>query len=189
MTKMWSPSSRRPTTATAAVRRLDIWDAGCPWRKFLFRPSLGRRVLYSTEEPVRRQPTLACEQSKPVQTFKSGFWTKRMRLFGCVAAGNMAAIMEVSETMKKGFLQFEPAPRRGEPEVGSRAPAITVTRCGAESSCSCHSCVVAHVRTSTSSMGYSIEVFCGERVAAMSCGSVCSRAGHQRRVSLQHPGS
>ena len=31
--------------------------------------------------------------------------------------GNMAAIMEVSETMKKNFLQFEPAPRRGEPEV------------------------------------------------------------------------
>ena len=32
-------------------------------------------------------------------------------------AGNMAAIMEVNETMKKNFLQFEPAPRRGEPEV------------------------------------------------------------------------
>jgi len=33
-------------------------------------------------------------------------------------AGNMAAIMEVNETMNKKFLQFEPAPRRGEPEVG-----------------------------------------------------------------------
>ena len=33
------------------------------------------------------------------------------------AAGNMAAIMEVNESMKKSFLQFEPAPRRGEPEV------------------------------------------------------------------------
>jgi hypothetical protein len=32
-------------------------------------------------------------------------------------AGNMAAIMEVNETMNKKFLQFEPAPRRGEPEV------------------------------------------------------------------------
>ena len=29
----------------------------------------------------------------------------------------MAAIMEVNETMSKKFLQFEPAPRRGEPEV------------------------------------------------------------------------
>lgn len=29
----------------------------------------------------------------------------------------MAAIMEVTETMNKKFLQFEPAPRRGEPEV------------------------------------------------------------------------
>lgn len=32
-------------------------------------------------------------------------------------AGNMAAIMEVNESMNKKFLQFEPAPRRGEPEV------------------------------------------------------------------------
>jgi len=31
----------------------------------------------------------------------------------------MAAIMEVDEQMKKNFLQFEPAPRRGEPEVQS----------------------------------------------------------------------
>ena len=38
-----------------------------------------------------------------------------------MAAGNMAAIMEVSETMRKGFLQFEPAPRRGEPEVDYHA--------------------------------------------------------------------
>ena len=29
----------------------------------------------------------------------------------------MAAIMEVDEQMRKSFLQFEPAPRRGEPEV------------------------------------------------------------------------
>ncbi len=38
------------------------------------------------------------------------------RCFG-VRAGNMAAIMEVDEGMRKNFLQFEPAPRRGEPEV------------------------------------------------------------------------
>ena len=36
------------------------------------------------------------------------------------AAGNMAAIMEVNESMKKSFLQFEPAPRRGEPEVRAK---------------------------------------------------------------------
>lgn len=36
--------------------------------------------------------------------------------------GNMAAIMEVNESMRKSFLQFEPAPRRGEPEVRCRAP-------------------------------------------------------------------
>ena len=34
----------------------------------------------------------------------------------------MAAIMEVDEQMKHTFLQFEPAPRRGEPEVTRRTP-------------------------------------------------------------------
>lgn len=36
--------------------------------------------------------------------------------------GNMAAIMEVDETMVKTFSQFDPAPRRGEPEVTRRTP-------------------------------------------------------------------
>ena len=45
------------------------------------------------------------------------------------AAGNMAAIMEVSEQMRKSFLQFEPAPRRGEPEVSiCLVPACTVSQ-------------------------------------------------------------
>ena len=38
-------------------------------------------------------------------------------------AGNMAAIMEVNESMRKSFLQFEPAPRRGEPEARPRVRA------------------------------------------------------------------
>jgi hypothetical protein len=37
-------------------------------------------------------------------------------------AGNLAAIMEVSEGMAKSFQKFEPAPRRGEPEVSRRTP-------------------------------------------------------------------
>jgi hypothetical protein len=37
-------------------------------------------------------------------------------------AGNLAAIMEVSENMTKSFQKFEPAPRRGEPEVTRRTP-------------------------------------------------------------------
>jgi serine/threonine-protein phosphatase 2A catalytic subunit len=32
----------------------------------------------------------------------------------------MAAIMEVDENMNKSFSQFDPAPRKGEPEVGGR---------------------------------------------------------------------
>ncbi|KAL6769940.1 hypothetical protein ACKKBG_A32965 [Auxenochlorella protothecoides x Auxenochlorella symbiontica] len=40
----------------------------------------------------------------------------------CYRCGNMAAIMEVDETMVKTFSQFDPAPRRGEPEVTRRTP-------------------------------------------------------------------
>ena len=40
----------------------------------------------------------------------------------CCGVGNLAAIMEVSETMQKSFQKFEPAPRRGEPEVSRRTP-------------------------------------------------------------------
>lgn len=36
--------------------------------------------------------------------------------------GNLAALMEVSEAMSKSFQKFEPAPRRGEPEVSRRTP-------------------------------------------------------------------
>ena len=39
----------------------------------------------------------------------------------------MAAIMEVNETMNKKFLQFEPAPRRGEPEVSDKSPLLPRT--------------------------------------------------------------
>ncbi len=35
--------------------------------------------------------------------------------------GNMAAIMEVADDLSKSFQKFEPAPRRGEPEVRMRA--------------------------------------------------------------------
>jgi len=37
-------------------------------------------------------------------------------------AGNLAALMEVSESMAKSFQKFEPAPRRGEPEAARRTP-------------------------------------------------------------------
>jgi hypothetical protein len=35
----------------------------------------------------------------------------------CYRCGNLAAIMEVSDDMSRTFQKFEPAPRRGEPEV------------------------------------------------------------------------
>ncbi|CAI7888302.1 unnamed protein product [Closterium sp. NIES-54] len=40
----------------------------------------------------------------------------------CYRCGNMAAIMEVDEAMDRSFLQFEPAPRQGEPDVARKTP-------------------------------------------------------------------
>lgn len=40
----------------------------------------------------------------------------------CYRCGNQAAIMEVDEHLNKVFLQFDPAPRRGEPHVSRRTP-------------------------------------------------------------------
>eukprot|EP00945_MAST-04E_sp_MAST-4E-sp1_P003985 g3985.t1 len=40
----------------------------------------------------------------------------------CYRCGNQAAIMEIDEHMKYTFLQFDPAPRRGKPEVTRRTP-------------------------------------------------------------------
>lgn len=49
-------------------------------------------------------------------------------IFSVTSAGNMAAIMEINEGMKKSFLQFEPAPRRGEPEVTHPYPSTCFVR-------------------------------------------------------------
>jgi serine/threonine-protein phosphatase 2A catalytic subunit len=41
----------------------------------------------------------------------------------CYQCGNKAAIMEVDENLtNKTFLQFDPAPRRGEPRNNRRTP-------------------------------------------------------------------
>lgn len=40
----------------------------------------------------------------------------------CYRCGNQAAIMEVDEHLSKNFLQFDPAPRRGEPLITKRSP-------------------------------------------------------------------
>jgi serine/threonine-protein phosphatase 2A catalytic subunit len=40
----------------------------------------------------------------------------------CYRCGNQAAIMELDEHLEYTFLQFDPAPRRGEPQVTRRAP-------------------------------------------------------------------
>jgi serine/threonine-protein phosphatase 2A catalytic subunit len=40
----------------------------------------------------------------------------------CYRCGNNAALMEIDERMEKTFIQFDPAPRRGEPHVTRRTP-------------------------------------------------------------------
>ena len=40
----------------------------------------------------------------------------------CYRCGNLVAIMEVGEGLGTSFLQFEPAPRRGEPDAARRTP-------------------------------------------------------------------
>jgi len=40
----------------------------------------------------------------------------------CYRCGNQAAIMEIDEHLEYTFLQFDPAPRRGEPQITRRTP-------------------------------------------------------------------
>mmetsp|Transcript_12083 Transcript_12083/g.18076 ORF Transcript_12083/g.18076 Transcript_12083/m.18076 type:complete len:313 (-) Transcript_12083:32-970(-) len=40
----------------------------------------------------------------------------------CYRCGNQAALMEIDERLNKIFLQFDPAPRRGEPHVTRKTP-------------------------------------------------------------------
>lgn len=40
----------------------------------------------------------------------------------CYRCGNQAAILEVDDTMNQVFLQFDPAPREGEPVIARRTP-------------------------------------------------------------------
>ncbi len=40
----------------------------------------------------------------------------------CYRCGNQAAIMELGENLQYTFLQFDPAPRRGEPQVTRKVP-------------------------------------------------------------------
>ena len=40
----------------------------------------------------------------------------------CYRCGNQAAIMELDDKMQSNFIQFDPAPRKGEPNVTRRTP-------------------------------------------------------------------
>jgi len=40
----------------------------------------------------------------------------------CYRCGNQAGMLEVDEKLNRTFLQFDPAPRRGEPHLTARTP-------------------------------------------------------------------
>lgn len=40
----------------------------------------------------------------------------------CYRCGNKASILEVDESLRQNFIQFDPAPRRGEPQITKRTP-------------------------------------------------------------------
>lgn len=68
------------------------------------RPAQRRHHLLSAQ--VRRTPSLVLSD----------------RPSYCYRCGNQAAILEVDESLKYTFLQFDPAPRAGEPLVSRRVP-------------------------------------------------------------------
>lgn len=47
----------------------------------------------------------------------------------CYRCGNMASILEVDDCRSHTFIQFEPAPRRGEPDVTRRTPDYFLWSC------------------------------------------------------------
>ncbi|CAG4951535.1 unnamed protein product [Colias eurytheme] len=61
----------------------------------------------------------------------------------CYRCGNQAAIMELDDALKYSFLQFDPAPRRGEPHVTRRTPDYFIQP-------PIYFCIVFPVATSTS---------------------------------------
>jgi serine/threonine-protein phosphatase 2A catalytic subunit len=44
----------------------------------------------------------------------------------CYRCGNQAAIMEIDQNSQFTFLQFDPAPRAGEPLVSRRVPDVSL---------------------------------------------------------------
>jgi len=55
-----------------------------------------------------------CHEKKVVTIFSAPNY--------CYRCGNQAGIMELDEHMNQNFLQFDPAPRRGEPHIAKRTP-------------------------------------------------------------------
>ena len=78
------------------------------------------RLAYSARRLVARAHQLTmegytwCHERNVVTVFSAPNY--------CYRCGNQAAILEVDEHHKYNFIQFDPAPRRGEPHVSRRAP-------------------------------------------------------------------
>ncbi len=111
--------ARLQLTLVCATDTLQFDPGHCEPRGWCFLPDLRETqssfvcmYLGSTDSSLAGHPRLSCHQELMLSRFLS--------------AGNMAAIMEVNESMRKSFLQFEPAPRRGEPEARPYARAACI---------------------------------------------------------------
>mmetsp|Transcript_10639 Transcript_10639/g.29851 ORF Transcript_10639/g.29851 Transcript_10639/m.29851 type:complete len:307 (+) Transcript_10639:191-1111(+) len=59
-----------------------------------------------------------CQNKKVVTIFSAPNY--------CYRCGNQAAIMELAETLESNYLQFDPAPRSGEPPVTRKTPSYFI---------------------------------------------------------------
>ena len=81
----------------------------------LSRPDVGvLRRLVARAHQLTMEGYTWCHERNVVTVFSAPNY--------CYRCGNQAAILEVDEHHKYNFIQFDPAPRRGEPHVTRRAP-------------------------------------------------------------------
>jgi len=94
--------------------------AGCTWGQDIseqFNHNNGLRLVARAHQLVMEGYNW-CHERNTVTIFSAPNY--------CYRCGNQAAIMELDEKMNQSFLQFDPAPRKGEPDVSRRIPSYFV---------------------------------------------------------------
>ena len=104
---------RAPALTLASSRRLVTLGAPHLPISPHISPYLPRRLVARAHQLTMEGYTW-CHERNVVTVFSAPNY--------CYRCGNQAAILEVDEHHKYNFIQFDPAPRRGEPHVSRRAP-------------------------------------------------------------------